>query len=157
MKNKIDFLAYTYWLYITIPNTSEGYILQSIRFICRVVGIQCVQEKRKLRFKCKILGHSWLVLKTVHLIWLHPLSNDLFTPMLLIWMTGYRWFHKLLLLRLKAYSLMSNRGHSQNFQNLNFLHIFVALLSEELGWNHFNMKWEQFSQKVSYTRLYSTQ
>ena len=29
---------------------------------------------------------------------------------------------------LKAYSLMSNRGHSDNFQNLNFLHIFVALL-----------------------------
>ena len=29
---------------------------------------------------------------------------------------------------LKAYSLMSNRGRSQNFQNLNFLHIFVALL-----------------------------
>ena len=29
---------------------------------------------------------------------------------------------------LKAYSLMLNRGRSQNFQNLNFLHIFVALL-----------------------------
>ena len=29
---------------------------------------------------------------------------------------------------LKAYSLMLNRGHSQNFQNLNFLHISVALL-----------------------------
>ena len=29
---------------------------------------------------------------------------------------------------LKAYSLMSNRGRSQNFQNLKFLHIFVALL-----------------------------
>ena len=28
---------------------------------------------------------------------------------------------------LKAYSLMLNRGHSENFQNLNFLHIFVAL------------------------------
>ena len=29
---------------------------------------------------------------------------------------------------LKAYSLMSNRGRSQHFQNLNFLHIFIALL-----------------------------
>ena len=28
----------------------------------------------------------------------------------------------------KAYSLMSNRGYSQNFQNLNFLYICVALL-----------------------------
>ena len=28
---------------------------------------------------------------------------------------------------LKACSLMSNRGRSQNFQNLNFLHISVAL------------------------------
>ena len=32
---------------------------------------------------------------------------------------------------LKAYSLMSNRGRSQNFQNLNFLHISVALHKEE--------------------------
>ena len=31
---------------------------------------------------------------------------------------------------LKAYSLMLNRGRSQNFQNLIFLHIFVALLLE---------------------------
>ena len=30
--------------------------------------------------------------------------------------------------RLKAYSLMLNRGRSQNFQILIFLHIFVALL-----------------------------
>ena len=29
---------------------------------------------------------------------------------------------------LKAYSLMLNRGRSQNFLNLIFLHIFVALL-----------------------------
>ena len=29
---------------------------------------------------------------------------------------------------LKAYSLMLNRGRSENFHNLNFLHIFVALL-----------------------------
>ena len=29
--------------------------------------------------------------------------------------------------KLKVYSLMSNRGPSQNFQNLNFLHISVAL------------------------------
>ena len=29
---------------------------------------------------------------------------------------------------LQAYSLISNRGRSQNFQNLNFLHVFVALL-----------------------------
>ena len=29
---------------------------------------------------------------------------------------------------LKAYSLMLNRGRSQNFQILIFLHIFVALL-----------------------------
>ena len=33
-------------------------------------------------------------------------------------------------LPLKAYSLVSNRGHSQNFQNMNFLHISVALLYE---------------------------
>ena len=30
----------------------------------------------------------------------------------------------------KAYSLVSNRGRSQNCQNLNFLHIFVARLQE---------------------------
>ena len=46
---------------------------------------------------------------------------------------------------LKVYSLMSNWGRSQNFQTLNFLHIFVALwekhtFSKELGWNHFSMK-----------------
>ena len=29
---------------------------------------------------------------------------------------------------LKAYSLMLNRGRSQNFQKFEFLHIFVALL-----------------------------
>ena len=29
---------------------------------------------------------------------------------------------------LKAYSLISNRGCSQNFQNLNFLHLFIAFL-----------------------------
>ena len=37
---------------------------------------------------------------------------------------------------LKAYSLMSNRGRSENFQNFNFLQIFVALLL----WAHFP-KW----------------
>ena len=33
-------------------------------------------------------------------------------------------------LTLKAYSLMLNRGRSQNFENLNFLNISVALLKE---------------------------
>ena len=32
--------------------------------------------------------------------------------------------------RLKAYSLISYRGRSQKFQNLNFLHLFVAFLQE---------------------------
>ena len=32
------------------------------------------------------------------------------------------------LVYLKAYSLMLNKGCSQNIQNWNFLHIFVALL-----------------------------
>ena len=31
---------------------------------------------------------------------------------------------------LKAYSLISFRGRSQKFQNLNFLHLFVAFLQE---------------------------
>ena len=31
---------------------------------------------------------------------------------------------------LKAYSLMSNRGRSKHFQNLNFVHISVGLLYE---------------------------
>ena len=31
---------------------------------------------------------------------------------------------------LKAYSLISYRGRSQKFQNLNFLHLFVAFLQE---------------------------
>ena len=39
---------------------------------------------------------------------------------------------------LKSYSLMLNRGCSQNCQNLNFLHIFVAFLAhtslKELGY-----------------------
>ena len=32
--------------------------------------------------------------------------------------------------RLKAYSLISYRGRSQKFQNLNFLHLFVAFLQK---------------------------
>ena len=36
------------------------------------------------------------------------------------------WFNQ----ALKAYSQISYRGHSQKIQNLNFLHLFVALLQE---------------------------
>ena len=62
--------------------------------------IQCVLEKRKPRFKCKILGHGSLVFKNYpsYLIGnflLFPMIP--FIPMLLVWMAGYRWFHKLLL------------------------------------------------------------
>ena len=60
----------------------------------------CPREKEKPRFKCKILGHGWLVSKYCP----SNLINDFlfflmipFTPMLLMWMTCYRWFHNLLL------------------------------------------------------------
>ena len=33
-------------------------------------------------------------------------------------------------MHLKAYSLISYRGHSENFQNLSFLHLRIALLLE---------------------------
>ena len=45
---------------------------------------------------------------------------------------------------------MSNRGRSQNFQNLNFLHIFVALLE-----SHFlkgiRLKSFQYEMRVIFT------
>ena len=66
-------------------------------------------------------------------------------------------------LKLKAYSLMSNRGRSQNFKNVIFFCIFVVhsykkhTSPKELGWNNFSMKWEQFLQKsLGHETLFNT-
>ena len=57
---------------------------------------------------------------------------------------------------------MSNRGRSQNCKNAHFLQ-FVLHSSKnrtspkELGWNHFNMKQVQFSQKsLEHETLFNT-
>ena len=66
----------------------------------RLMEIQCVLEKRKPRFKGKIHGHGELVFKKYpsNLInYFHLFPMIPFTPMLLMWMTSYRWSHKLLL------------------------------------------------------------
>ena len=63
---------------------------------------------------------------------------------------------------LKAYSPMSNRGRSQNFQNLNFLHIFVGLLYEvhfpkgiRLKSFHYEMR-AIFTESLVHENLFNT-
>ena len=66
-------------------------------------------------------------------------------------------------LKKKTYSLILNRGCSENLENLNFFAFFRSSLlrstfpPKKLGCNHFSIKREIFQQKVSSTRLYSTQ
>ena len=58
---------------------------------------------------------------------------------------------------LKAHSLMLNRGHSQNFWNVNFFAFLWCTSPKELGWINFSMKWEQFSQKsLGHETLFNT-
>ena len=73
----------------------------------------------------------WLVLHVLH-VWylclvgegnLHYLSNQFKFCILGEFREKNNCYKK----NLKAYSLMSNRGHSENFQNLNFLHISIVL------------------------------
>ena len=52
---------------------------------------------------------------------------------------------------LKVYSLMSNRGRSQNCQNLNFLHIFVALLQEGHFPKGIRLKSFQYEMRAIFT------
>ena len=73
-----------------------------------------------------------------HLIWAFQsrdrASQRKFTESKLVWFVRFWPFYKsimaasMVLSILQAYSLMLNRGHSQNCQNLIFLHIFIALL-----------------------------
>ena len=53
--------------------------------------------------------------------------------------------------KLKAYSLISYRGRSQNFQNLNFLHLFVAFLQK----GHFPKGIQQKSFPCEIRAIYS--
>ena len=48
---------------------------------------------------------------------------------------------------------MSNRGRSQNFQNLNFLHIFVALLEEEHFPKGIRLKSFQYEMRTVFTEI----
>ena len=52
---------------------------------------------------------------------------------------------------LKAYSLMSNRGRSQNFQDLNFLHIFIALFYEAHFLKGIRLKSFQYEMRAVFT------
>ena len=53
---------------------------------------------------------------------------------------------------LKAYSLMLDRGRSQNFQNLNFLHIFVDLLQEAPFLKGIKLKSFQYEMRAIFTK-----
>ena len=53
--------------------------------------------------------------------------------------------------QLKAYTLMSNRGRSQNFKNLNFLHIFLALLKEAHFPKGIRLKSFQYEMRAIFT------
>ena len=60
---------------------------------------------------------------------------------------GYIWL--LIHSQLKVYSLISYGGCSQKFQNLNFLHLFVAssqkyISPKEFSRNHFFIKLQPF-------------
>ena len=52
---------------------------------------------------------------------------------------------------LKAHSLMSNRGRSQNCKNLNIFHTFLALLEEALVPKGVRMKSFQFEMRAIFT------
>ena len=52
---------------------------------------------------------------------------------------------------LKAYSLMWNRGRSQNFQNLIFLYIFVALLKEHTSPKGIRLKSFRYEMRAIFT------
>ena len=59
------------------------------------------------------------------------------------WRTGYDY---------ELYSLMSNRGRSQNFQNLNFLHNFCDLLQEAHFPKGIRLKSFQYEMRPIFTR-----
>ena len=57
----------------------------------------------------------------------------------------------MLKMNLKAYSLMLKRGRSQNFWNVNFLHIFVALLKEAHFPKGVTLKSFQYEMRAIFT------
>ena len=63
-----------------------------------------------------------------------------------------RAFPPIILLILKSHSLMLNRGHSQNFQNLFFLHIFVALLYEAHFLKGIRLKSFQYEMRAIFSQ-----
>ena len=58
-----------------------------------------------------------------------------------------------LVIDLKAYSLRSNRGHSQNFQKFEFLHIFLALLKEAHFPKGIRLKSFQYEMRAIFSSL----
>ena len=83
-------------------------------------------QKTTTLLQC-FLGHACLQ----HYTWVGPLGYGTTFYQYKIWFTSYKkGVEGKIHLNLKAYSLISNRGHSKNFQNLNFLHLFVAVFQK---------------------------
>ena len=59
---------------------------------------------------------------------MHFSVNVKFHDIIIVWAVGRKHLEEQEEWGVKAYSLVSNRGRSQNIQNLNFLHISVTLL-----------------------------
>ena len=86
--------------------------------------------------------------RTGRLVTIHNLAYHTLIPTL----TGLPgWTHPYVLFILEAYSLMLNRGGSQNFPNLNFLHIFVALLWDAQFLKGIRLKAFQYEIRAIFT------
>ena len=59
-------------------------------------------------------------------------------------------------LTLKAYSLMSNRGRSQNFQNLNFLHICIYIFRSSPLRSSLPQRRSIFTESLVHETLFNT-
>ena len=98
------------------PHTSHPRIICiPIILSSRRLSVQNDQLKLWLKFKSQSTAKPHSFFPYYH----HQKKNHLFLTISL---------PNFVLITLKAYSLMLNRGRSQNFQILIFLHIFVALL-----------------------------
>ena len=124
--------------------------------------LSALQQKKKKKKK-------WNMSPCRRILWKKSLWNyrnslqEEFDNIVHVWSCEFKCSNVVSVLAiLKAYYLISYKGCSQNCQNLNFLHLFVALLlvahfPKGIRLNYFGIKWEYFSHKLSCMRLNSTQ
>ena len=108
---------------------SQQHVLINLKpliiLVVKKVNMMILLKRVVAILTCLFFTLNWLTLTLRHICTILP-HGYFFSPgaKISMWHWGWGCYKKYL----NAYPLMSNRGYSQNFQNLNFLHIFIALL-----------------------------